>query len=181
MQKQKQEKGEKSGGGNGGEEKSVLSDPAKIRVQKDISELDLPNTIKVTFPDTNDLMNFDIIIRPNEGFYLNGQFQFKCNVASNFPIQPPKLKCLQKIYHPNIDLEGNICLNILREDWSPVLTINSILIGLQFLFLDPNPNDPLNKDAANDLKRDQNNFKRNVYNAMRGGRVGDEIFDNVLR
>ena len=50
-----------------------------------------------------------------------------------------------KIYHPNIDLSGKICLNILREDWKPVLNLNSIMIGLQFLFLEPNPDDPLNK------------------------------------
>ena len=46
------------------------------------------------------------------------------------------MKCETKVYHPNIDLEGNVCLNILREDWKPVLTINSIVYGLQYLFLD---------------------------------------------
>lgn len=40
-----------------------------------------------------------------------------------------------QVYHPNIDLEGNVCLNILREDWKPVLSTNSIIYGLQFLFL----------------------------------------------
>lgn len=40
-----------------------------------------------------------------------------------------------QVYHPNIDLEGNICLNILREDWKPVLSISSVIYGLQFLFL----------------------------------------------
>lgn len=40
-----------------------------------------------------------------------------------------------QVYHPNIDLEGNICLNILREDWKPVLSISSVVYGLQFLFL----------------------------------------------
>ena len=46
-----------------------------------------------------------------------------------------QVKCETKVYHPNIDLEGNVCLNILREDWKPVLTINSIVYGLQYLFL----------------------------------------------
>ena len=40
-----------------------------------------------------------------------------------------------QVYHPNIDLEGHICLNILREDWKPVLSISSVVYGLQFLFL----------------------------------------------
>lgn len=45
------------------------------------------------------------------------------------------MKCETLVYHPNIDLEGNVCLNILREDWKPVLAINAIVYGLQYLFL----------------------------------------------
>ncbi len=52
-----------------------------------------------------------------------------------------------QIYHPNVDLEGNVCLNILREDWKPVLNLNSVMVGLQYLFLEPNADDPLNKGA----------------------------------
>ncbi|ODV93317.1 hypothetical protein PACTADRAFT_51923 [Pachysolen tannophilus NRRL Y-2460] len=154
--------------------------PAMIRVQKDITELSLPPTIKLNFPNPDDLMNFELLILPNEGFYKNGKFKFTCSINNNFPIEPPKFKCLSKIYHPNIDLEGNVCLNILREDWRPVLSLNAVLIGLQFLFLEPNANDPLNKDAANDLNLDKEEFKRNVYKSMRGGYVKHEKFDNVL-
>lgn len=53
-----------------------------------------------------------------------------------------------QIYHPNVDLDGNVCLNILREDWKPVLNLNSVMVGLQYLFLEPNAEDPLNKGAA---------------------------------
>lgn len=60
-------------------------------------------------------------------------FSFK--VGPNYPHEPPKVKCETQVYHPNIDLDGNVCLNILREDWKPVLTINSIVYGLQYLFL----------------------------------------------
>lgn len=56
-------------------------------------------------------------------------------VGPNYPHEPPKVKCETAVYHPNIDLEGNVCLNILREDWKPVLTVNSIVYGLQYLFL----------------------------------------------
>ncbi len=44
-------------------------------------------------------------------------------------------RLIWQVYHPNIDLEGNICLNILREDWKPVLSINSVIYGLSFLFI----------------------------------------------
>jgi len=65
----------------------------------------------------------------------SGSFLFSFAVPNAYPHEPPKVKCLTKVYHPNIDLEGNVCLNILREDWKPVLTITSIVYGLNFLFL----------------------------------------------
>lgn len=60
---------------------------------------------------------------------------------------------LTQLYHPNLDLEGNVCLNILREEWNPILNLNSVLVGLQFLFLDPNPDDPLNKGTYLSARR----------------------------
>jgi ubiquitin-conjugating enzyme E2 M len=45
------------------------------------------------------------------------------------------VKCMTKVYHPNIDLDGNVCLNVLREDWKPVLNINTIIYGLNHLFV----------------------------------------------
>jgi ubiquitin-protein ligase len=70
-----------------------------------------------------------------QGFYRGGKFSFSFKVGPGYPHEPPKVKCETQVYHPNIDLEGNVCLNILREDWKPVLTINSIIYGLQYLFL----------------------------------------------
>ena len=58
--------------------------------------------------------------------------------------------CLTKIYHPNIDLEGHVCLNILRDDWKPVLDINAVIYGIIYLLYEPNPNDPLNHGARAD-------------------------------
>ena len=55
--------------------------------------------------------------------------------------------CETTVFHPNIDMDGHVCLNILREDWKPVLTIQSVIMGLQFLMLEPNADDPLNKEV----------------------------------
>lgn len=89
-------------------------------------------------------------------------------------------------------------MNILREDWKPVLNLNAVMVGLQYLFLEPNADDPLNKGrfdtilytfpssqvlstvAAEDLRRDRNQFANNVKRSLRGGSVGDETFDSVL-
>lgn len=121
----------------------------------DINELNLPKTCNTEFPDPDDLLTFKLIICPDEGFYKDGRFVFNFKVCivglfilcllnllfgsyqvgPNYPHEPPKVKCETQVYHPNIDLEGNVCLNILREDWKPVLTVNSIVYGLQYLFL----------------------------------------------
>lgn len=153
---------------------------SQIRLQKDITELDMPKSIQIKFADPQDISNFEIIINPQQGYYKQGKFKFEVNVTDNFPIEPPKIKCLQRIYHPNIDVNGNICLNILREDWSPALNLNAVLIGLNFLFLEPNPNDPLNKEAANVLKKRTYEFADNVAKSMHGKYVDNIPYDYVL-
>ncbi|XP_061183256.1 NEDD8-conjugating enzyme Ubc12 [Saccostrea cucullata] len=154
---------------------------AQLRIQKDINELNLPKTCQVDFPDPDDLLNFKLIISPDEGFYRGGRFVFSFKVLQGYPHDPPKVKCETMVYHPNIDLEGNVCLNILREDWKPVLTINSIVYGLQYLFLEPNPEDPLNKEAAEVLQSNRRLFEQNVTKSMRGGYIGSLYFDRCLK
>ena len=99
----------------------------------DLAELEgtLGRTMKTSFPNKDDILNFTLTIEPDEGMYKGGSFHFNFAINQNFPHDPPKVKCTQKIYHPNIDLEGNVCLNILREDWKPVLNLNAVIVGLQ--------------------------------------------------
>lgn len=127
------------------------------------------------------MLNFKLHIAPDEGYYKGGKFTFSFKVNSNYPHEAPKVKCETQIYHPNIDLEGNVCLNILREDWKPVLTISSIIYGLSYLFLEPNPEDPLNKEAAEVLQHNRKQFETNVRRAMAGGHVGNTYFERCLK
>lgn len=64
-----------------------------------------------------------------------------------------------------------MCLNILREDWKPVLTINSVIYGLTFLMLEPNADDPLNKEAATMLEQNRKQFEQIVRRTLRGGQM----------
>ena len=102
-----------------------------MSIPLDLAELSLGSTMKTYFPDPDDILNFKLTIDPDEGMYKGGRFEFDFKINQNFPHDPPKVKCTQKIYHPNIDLEGNVCLNILREDWKPVLNLNAAVVGLQ--------------------------------------------------
>ncbi|KAG9122135.1 NEDD8-conjugating protein ubc12 [Ceratobasidium sp. 392] len=160
--------------------KKPKTSAAQLRVQKDITELDLPSTMETKFPNAEDLLNFSLVITPDEGMYKGGAFTFSFNINTNYPHEPPKVKCVPKIYHPNVDLEGNVCLNILREDWKPVLNLNSIMVGLQYLFLEPNAEDPLNKEAAEELRKNRDQFVQNVKLSMQGRTIKGVTFDKVV-
>jgi len=176
--KQQQQKDEAA---QGGVPKKKKVTAAQLRVQRDLAELSLGSTMKTTFPNADDILNFTLTIEPDEGMYKGGSFIFTFAINQNFPHDPPKVKCTQKIYHPNIDLDGNVCLNILREDWKPVLNLNAVIVGMQFLFLEPNAADPLNKEAAEDLRLNRDGFRRNARTAMGGGSVKGQSFDRVLK
>lgn len=70
-------------------------------------------------------------------------------------MEPPKVRFLTKIYHPNIDKLGRICLDILKKKWSPALQIRTLLLSIQALLSAPNPDDPLANDVAEHWKKDE--------------------------
>ncbi|NXI86203.1 UBC12 enzyme, partial [Rhipidura dahli] len=92
----------------------VPSCPQLSPLSPDINELNLPKTCEIDFSDQDDLLHFRLLICPDEGFYKGGKFVFSFKVGQGYPHDPPKVKCETMVYHPNIDLEGNVCLNILR-------------------------------------------------------------------
>ena len=67
----------------------------------------------------------------------------------------PKVRFLTKIYHPNVDKVGRICLDILKDKWSPALQIRTVLLSLQALLSSPNPDDPLDNTVAEIWKNDE--------------------------
>ena len=142
-----------------------------LRLQKDIQELDGGDVAEVTFPDNSNLKMMNCSITPNEGFWLGATYNFTIDVPDDYPHKAPTCTLKEKIYHPNIDLEGNVCLNILREDWKPVLDINAVIYGLIFLLGMPNGDDPLNKDAARHFRENPTSFKASVRESLKGGSV----------
>jgi ubiquitin-conjugating enzyme E2 M len=71
-------------------------------------------------------------------------------------------------------------LNILRSDWKPVLTLGSVLFGLMTLFLEPNPDDPLNKEAADLMINRRAEFESNVKKCLRGGYYFGRQFPKLI-
>ena len=135
--------------------------PATIRLQKDLSELDQAPFVSVsTDPTLPMVVTMDIDLKnERESIWHGGKYNFTVTHPPEYPHKPPIAHCNTPIYHPNIDTEGAVCLNILRADWKPVLDVGNVIDGLIFLFLEPNPNDPLNHEAAAEFRENPARFK----------------------
>jgi len=110
-------------------------------------------------PLNHDIYNWDAtIIGPAGSPYEGGVFHLKINFPCNYPFKPPKITFITKIYHCNIDDHGDICLDILKEHWSPALTISKVLLSICSLLDDPNPDDPLNLDIGILYRRNRKKY-----------------------
>ncbi|XP_022302287.1 ubiquitin-conjugating enzyme E2 N [Crassostrea virginica] len=104
-------------------------------------------------PDESNARYFHVIVAgPAESPYEGGTFKLELFLPEEYPMSAPKVRFMTKIYHPNIDKLGRICLDILKDKWSPALQIRTVLLSIQALLSAPNPDDPLANDVAEQWK-----------------------------
>ncbi len=107
-------------------------------------------------PFQDDFRHFSVTLTgPPDTPFHSGIFKLELYLPDGYPMVPPKVRFLTKIYHPNIDKLGRICLDILKDKWSPALHIRHVLLSIQALLATPNPDDPLSNDIAEVWKKDQ--------------------------
>ncbi|KAI5453871.1 Ubiquitin-conjugating enzyme E2 4 [Naganishia albida] len=99
------------------------------------------------------------IMGPGDSPYAGGVFFLNLNFPTDYPFKPPKVQFTTKIYHPNINSNGSICLDILRDQWSPALTISKVLLSICSMLTDPNPDDPLVPEIAHTYKTDRARYE----------------------
>jgi ubiquitin-conjugating enzyme E2 D/E len=92
------------------------------------------------------------IMGPPDSPYAGGIFFLDVQFPPEYPFKPPKFRFTTRIYHPNISGDGHICLDILKEQWSPALTVAKVLLSICSLLDDPNPDDPLVPEIAREYK-----------------------------
>lgn len=100
-------------------------------------------------PEGDDMYRWEgVIFGPSDSPYAGGVFKLKILFPVDYPFKCPTVTFTTKIYHPNINAAGIICLDILKNQWSPALTVSKVLLSICSLLTDPNPKDPLVPEIA---------------------------------
>ncbi|KAI9502998.1 ubiquitin-conjugating enzyme/RWD-like protein, partial [Coemansia spiralis] len=123
------------------------------RIQKELAEisLDPPSNCSAGPKGDNIYEWVSTIVGPSDSPYGGGVFFLDIHFPQEYPFKPPKIIFRTRIYHCNINSQGQICLDILKDNWSPALTISKVLLSICSLLTDPNPNDPLVHSIAQQL------------------------------
>jgi len=132
----------------------------KQRLYKEYEDIkkNAPNNLSAG-PVNDNLFEWEgVILGPTETPYEGGIFKVNIHIPINYPFNPPVFIFKTRIYHPNINSSGHICLDILKSNWSPSLTISKILLSICSLLSDPNSNDPLVPEIANEMKENYENY-----------------------
>jgi ubiquitin-protein ligase len=132
------------------QQSTVLSASAK-RIQKELAEITLDPPPNCTAGPKGDNLYewFSTIFGPVGTVYENGVFYLDIHFSTEYPFKPPKVTFKTRIYHCNVNSQGAICLDILKDNWSPALTISKVLLSICSLLTDCNPHDPLVGSIAN--------------------------------
>ena len=122
-------------------------------------EKDPPTAFSVAPTDPDDLFHWTASLNgPIDSPYEGGVFFLDIRIPTDYPFRPPKVRFITKVYHPNIGSNGEISLDILRDHWSPALTICKALLSVHCLMTDPNPDDPQVPDIARQYKKDRREY-----------------------
>lgn len=110
----------------------------------------------------SNISNFSVILKgPENTPYENGKFKLSVVVPTDFPMKQPKIEFKTDIYHPNIK-NGSICIDILKNAWSPAISIYNIFLSISALLSAPNPDDPLAPEVATEYRQNYELFKKNA-------------------
>lgn len=103
-----------------------------------------------------------MIIGPSDTPYEDGTFRLVLQFDEQYPNKPPSVKFLSPMFHPNVYANGDLCLDILQNRWSPTYDVLLILTSIQSLLNDPNINSPANVEAANLYKDHRSQYVKRV-------------------
>ena len=116
----------------------------------------------ISVEETNILQWIGLIV-PDSAPYNKGAFRIRMDFPAEYPFKPPKIMFQTKIYHPNIDEKGQVCLPIISpENWKPATRTDQVIQALVALVCDPEPEHPLRADLAEEYTKDKKKFMKNA-------------------
>ena len=133
-----------------------------IRIKKEIDDIRRDTSSGVTIEqDAGDAMHLTGTIHGPPGTpYARGVFTVDIRIPGDYPFSPPKMKFTTRLWHPNVSSQtGAICLDILKDQWSPALTMKTALLSLQALMCAAEPKDPQDAVVAKMYIEDKEQFK----------------------
>ena len=137
---------------------------------------DIPSFYTIELDQKNPFIWYILIFGPNDTIFEGGIFKCQINFSIDYPNKAPELKFITELLHPNIYPDGKICISILHdgqiqfgededitERWTPIQSVNTIIMSIISLLISPNLNSPANVDIAKLWRDDFNNYKKIIY------------------
>lgn len=119
------------------------------------------------FPDGENLFKWiGTIVGPKDTVYDSLKFKLSFHFPNSYPYTAPVVKFVTPCFHPNVDTCGNICLDILKDKWSALYDVRTILLSIQALLGEPNVDSPLNTLAAEKWQK-QDEYKKYVLDTYK--------------
>ncbi|XP_020511518.1 ubiquitin-conjugating enzyme E2 L3a [Labrus bergylta] len=113
--------------------------------------------------DETNILHWQGLLLPDCSPYDKGAFRIDINFPSEYPFKPPKVNFKTKIYHPNIDEKGQVCLPMITvENWKPATRAYQVIQNLVGLINTPEPEHPLRADLAEEYTKDRAKFMKNA-------------------
>tara|TARA_B100000780_G_C21105723_1_gene446466 strand:+ start:99 stop:542 length:444 start_codon:yes stop_codon:yes gene_type:complete len=135
---------------------------AMKRIKKELNDISKdPPSNCTAGPHNDDMFFWDAtLFGPRDSPYEGGVFSLRIQFPEDYPFKPPRVGFVTRVYHVNVNDKGGICLDILKDQWSPALTISKVLLSICSLLTDPNPDDPLVPEIAKKFKSDREGFNK---------------------
>ncbi|OIR58241.1 MAG: ubiquitin-conjugating enzyme E2 [Amphiamblys sp. WSBS2006] len=154
--------------------KNIQKEPASLVSITMFGEEKQASSISIVQAEENNLLKWKATMKGPEGTpFEGGIFEIDFTIPEDYPFSPPAIRFRSEMFHPNIYGDGDICLDILKDKWSPAQTLLTALLSIQSLLTDPNLGSQTNSEAGKLFSTDKTEYARRVRNLF--GRINPRL------